>query len=80
MRNITIGLGSAGVLMVVAATIRWAFVYYDLSQLIQAVLIGVIFIGAAFVYEKIQNIQDDLRDLMKMRKQIKQEIIDYISS
>ena len=80
MRNITLALGSAGILMVVAASIRWSFVYFDLSQLIQAVLIGVIFIGAAFVYEKIQHIQDDLRDLKKMKKQIKQEIIDYISS
>ncbi|KKN65968.1 hypothetical protein LCGC14_0476710 [marine sediment metagenome] len=84
MRFITKVLGSAGILMIVAATIRWSFVYFDLSQLIQANIIGIIFIGFAFIYEWIKNkdVEDSIRDkkIKKMKEEIKKEILDYISS
>ncbi len=84
MRFTTIILASAGILMITAATIRWSIVYFDLSQLIQANLIGSIFIGFAFIYEWIKNkdIEDIIRDekTKNMEKKIKKEILDYISS
>ncbi len=79
MRNITIALGSAGIMMMLASIIRWAFVYFDLSQLVQATLIGFMFVFFAFAYEKIQNIQEELIELKKMKFKIKEEIIDYIN-
>lgn len=84
MRFTTIILASAGILMITAATIRWSIVYFDLSQLIQANLIGSIFIGFAFIYEWIKNKdqQDFFRDekIKKMKGDIKKEILDFISS
>ena len=79
MRNATIALGSAGIMMMVASIIRWSFVYFDLSQLVQATLIGFMFVSFAFAYEKLQNMQGELIELKKMRSQIKTEIIEYIS-
>lgn len=84
MRFTTKVLGSAGIIMILGATIRWSFVYFDLSQLIQANIIGVIFIGFAFIHEWIKNkdIDDHVRDhkIKNMKEEIKKEILDYISS
>ena len=84
MRFTTIILASAGILMIIASTIGWSIVYFDLSQLIQANLIGSIFIGFAFIYEWIKNKdqQDFFRDekIKKMKGDIKKEILDFISS
>ena len=84
MRFITMILASTGILMIIASTIRWSIVYFDLSQLIQANLIGSIFIGFAFIYEWIKNKdqQDFFRDekIKKMKGDIKKEILDFISS
>ena len=84
MRFTTMILASTGILMIIASTIGWSIVYFDLSQLIQANLIGSIFIGFAFIYEWIKNKdqQDFFRDekIKKMKGDIKKEILDFISS
>jgi len=84
MRFTTKVLGSAGIVMILGATIRWSFVYFDLSQLIQANIIGFIFIGFAFIHEWMKNkeVQDMVRDdkIRNMKDQIKKEIMEYIDS
>ncbi len=80
MKNITTILGSAGILMIITATIRWSIVYFDLSQLVQAVLIGVIFLGFAFFYERLTGIYEELQNIRNMKEQIKQEVIKEVAS
>ena len=80
MKNITLALLSAGVLMIIGATIRWSVVFYDMSQLVLASVIGVIFIGFAWIYERIVAIDKKLDNLTLMREQIKKEVVEYISS
>ncbi len=80
MKSITTVLGSAGILMIIAATIRWSIVYFDLSQLVQAVLIGVIFLGFAFFYERLTGIYEELQNIRKMKEQIKKEVIEEVAS
>ena len=80
MRNITLILVSAGVLMIIGATIRWSVVYFDMSQLVISSIIGVIFIGFGWIYERISSMNVKLDYLMNMENTIKQDVIKYISS
>ncbi len=80
MQNITKILSSAGIVMILGAVIRWGFVFYDLSQLILSIIIGVIFIGFGWIYEMIKLLDEDLSNLSKMETRIKNKVIKYISS
>ena len=73
-------LGSAGILMIIAATIRWSIVYFDMSQLVLASMIGFIFLGFAFFYEKLTGIYEGLQKIQNMKEQIKQEVIKEVAS
>ena len=80
MKTITMILGSAGTLMIIGATIRWSVVYFDMSQLVLASLIGVIFLGFGFFYEKLTGIYEELKNVKTMKEQIKQEVIKEVAS
>ncbi len=80
MKNITMILGSAGILMIIASTIRWSIVFYDLSQLILASMIGTIFLGFAFFYEKLTGIYEELIKIKNMEERIKREVIEEVAS
>ena len=80
MKSITMTLGSAGILMIIAATIRWSIVYFDLSQLVLASMIGAIFIGFAFFYERLTGIYEELVKIRDMKEQIKQDVIKEVAS
>lgn len=80
MKPITMILGSAGILMIIASTIRWSIVYFDLSQLVLAVMIGIIFLGFAFFYERLQGIYEELIIIKDLKEKIKQEVIDEVTS
>ena len=80
MKSITKLLGSAGILIIVGATIRWSVVYFDMSQLVLASLIGVIFMGFAFFYERLMKIYEELYYIRKMKEEIKKEIIKEVTS
>jgi len=80
MKTITMILGSAGLLMIIASTIRWSIVFFDLSQLVLGSMIGIIFLGFAFFYERLTGIYDELIKFRDMEERIKKEVIDYVSS
>jgi len=80
MKSITMILGSAGILIIIGSTIRWSIVYYDMSQLVLASLMGVIFLGFAFFYERLTGIYKELKNVKDMKKQIKQEVIKEVTS
>ena len=80
MKAITMILGSAGILMIIASTIRWSVVYFDMSQLVLASMIGVIFLGFAFFYERLTGIYEELKNVQTMKEQIKQEVIKEVTS
>ena len=80
MKSITMILGSAGITMIIASTIRWSIVYYDLSQLALASIVGIIFLGFAFFYEKLTGIYEELNDIRSMKQQIKKEVIDEVTN
>ena len=80
MKTITMILGSAGILMIVASTIRWSIVYFDLSQLVLSSMIGVIFLGFSFFYERLTGIYEELQNIKDMKEQIKQEVIEEVAS
>ncbi len=79
MKNITILLGSAGILMIIGATIRWSVVFFDMSQLVLASMIGVIFLGFAFFYERLTGIYEELIIIKDLKEKIKQEVIEELS-
>lgn len=79
MKAITLALGSAGVLIILGATIRWSYVYFDLSQLVLASIIGLMFIGFGFFFERLDGIYGELVKIRDMRKEIKEEIIKELS-
>ncbi|KKL65903.1 hypothetical protein LCGC14_2150320 [marine sediment metagenome] len=80
MKSITMILGSAGILIIISATIRWSIVFFDMSQLVLASMIGVIFMGFAFFYERLTGIYEELKDVKEMKEQIKQEVIKEVAS
>ncbi len=79
MKSITMILGSAGIIMIIASVLRWSVVYYDLSQLVLASIVGVVFVGFAFFYERLEDIYEELKETRSMKKQIKQEVIKELS-
>ena len=80
MKSITMILGSAGIMMILASIIRWSIVYYDLSQLVLASIVGTIFLGFAFFYERLTGIYEELKKIQDMREQIKKEVIEEVAS
>ena len=80
MKLITMILGFAGILMIIAATIRWSIVYFDMSQLVLASMIGVIFLGFAFFHERLTGIYEELIIIKDLKEQIKQEVIKEVTS
>ena len=49
-------LGIIGIFIVVVSTIRWYFIYYDLSQAIIGVAIGGLVLFFAYIYNWMINI------------------------
>ena len=56
---------SAGAVVIIASIIRWFFLYYDPSQLVLAVSIGLIICGFAYLYDWMRNTEQDYNKLNK---------------
>jgi len=56
MYKLTITGYSAGIFLVIASTIRWFFLWYDISQLVLALGISFIVLGGSYVYQRLAEI------------------------
>jgi len=63
MRTLTKVGYFTGLLIILGSTIRWSITYIDPSQAIFGAAIGFIFLGATFVYQRLNEIADEIADL-----------------
>jgi len=54
-----------GALIVVASAIRWSITYIDYSQAIFGVAIGATLLGASYVYQRLVDLTEDVKDVNK---------------
>lgn len=52
-----------GVLIIIASTIRWSITYVDYSQAAFGAAIGVILLGASYVYQRLVDLTEEIKDL-----------------
>jgi len=55
----------AGGLVIVASAIRWSITYVDYSQAIFGAAFGVILLGASYVYQRLVDLTEDVKDVNK---------------
>ena len=48
-------LGIIGIFIILASTIRWYFIYYDLSQAITGIVLGGIILFVAWIYNWVKQ-------------------------
>ena len=56
IHKLSIALGIVGIFIITASTIRWFFLFPDMSQFILAVGIGVVVVGFGYIHETIKRI------------------------
>ena len=61
-RNLTLIFSIFGGFLIFLSTIRWFFIYYDLSQFFMGSLVGMVFIGFAFIYERLKDNEVTYKD------------------
>jgi len=54
---------SVGLIAVLASIARWFVLYNDISQAIFGVSIGVLILGSAYVYQRLSELTEDIKDL-----------------
>ena len=65
MNKISIYLQGIGGIIVLSSIIRWFFMWYDPSQAILGIAIGVIILGFGEIYRMLRNIFNDIYKLQK---------------
>jgi len=55
----------AGGLVIVASAIRWSITYVDPSQAIFGAAIGATILGASYVYQRLVDLTEDIKDVNK---------------
>ena len=63
LKTLTIAMGLAGMLIIIASLGRWFFIFYDPSQAILGTSIGIILLGFAYIYERLCKNAEDRLDL-----------------
>jgi len=63
MRTLTRAGYFFGLLIIIGSTIRWSITYIDYSQAIFGAALGIILLGASFVYQRLTEIADEIADL-----------------
>ena len=54
-----------GLLIIVGSTIRWSITYIDYSQAIFGAALGIVLLGASFVYQRLVDLTENIKDLNK---------------
>jgi len=54
-----------GIIIVLSSIVRWGFIYYDPSQAVLGIAIGIIFIGFGDIYNTRKIFENRLNDLDK---------------
>ena len=65
MNKIPIATGIVGITIIVCSIIRWFFLWYDPSQMIVGVVIGIIILGFAYIYDWMKEKDKEFRKLNK---------------
>ncbi len=63
MRKQTIVGYVAGLIIVIASIARWFIIYDDPSQAAFGVAIGVILLGASYVYQRLVDLTEEIKDV-----------------
>ena len=58
-------MGAAGIVIITCSIIRWFFLFYDPSQMVLGVGIGIIVLGFSYIYDWIKNQEKDMDKLNK---------------
>lgn len=65
MNKLSTLMGSAGIVIIASSIIRWFFLFYDPSQMILGVGIGIITLGFAYIYDWMKHKGDEIALLNK---------------
>ena len=55
-----------GLLIIIASTIRWSITYIDYSQAIFGAALGLILLGASFVYQRLVDLTEDIKEIQEV--------------
>ena len=64
-KTLTKTLGIIGTFIICMSTLRWFLIYYDPSQAVLGVSIGVIVVGFAYIYQTLCELIEDIKDTNK---------------
>jgi len=65
MRTLTIIGYFTGVIILLASIARWFVIYNDVSQALFGVSIGILILGGTYVYQRLSDLTDDIKDVNK---------------
>lgn len=65
MRHLTIVGYFAGLIIVIASIARWFVIYNDMSQALFGVSIGILILGGTYVYQRLSELTEDIKDVNK---------------
>ena len=66
MKHIISKIGlTLGILVIISSVIRWFFIYYDPSQMILGVVIGIIVCGFAYMNDWMKNQEEEMSKTSK---------------
>jgi len=58
-------MGSAGIVIIISSIIRWFFLFYDPSQMVLGVGIGIITLGFSHIYDWMKQKEEDMAKINK---------------
>ncbi len=58
-------INAAGITIIACSIIRWFFIYYDPSQMVLGVAIGIIVMGFAYIYDWMKKKDEEFKKLNK---------------
>ena len=61
--NLSIGIGSIGLLVIGVSIVQWFFRFPDPSQLALGCGIGITFVGFAYIHTWMRNIDEEIEEL-----------------
>ena len=65
MRHLTIVGYVVGLIIVIASIARWFVIYDDMSQALFGVCIGILILDGTYVYQRLSELTEDLKDVNK---------------
>lgn len=58
-------MGVIGIVIIACSIIRWFFLFYDPSQMVLGVAIGIIVLGFSYIYDWMKNKEKDMDKINK---------------